>query len=199
MKQGIKNNLLKRQMHGAVLVALSALIIAAIFGFHRERFYSVSEIPFGYSCEDCIAVEIDGNIKEKGIYFFRKGWRLSHLLTFLHFNWTSLKSASSNTDPSSLLLYDGIKIIVKQRQNERPLIEIGGMAASTRLALNRPLDLNRVSLEDLILVPGIGEKTALKILEARNKEGKFRQLEDLMKIKGIKEKRLEKLRPYLYV
>ena len=66
------------------------------------------------------------------------------------------------------------------------------MSADKRLALGIPIDLNRSSLEDLVLVPGIGEKTAAKIVEERGLNGTFGNLEELMRVKGIKEKRLEK-------
>jgi len=198
MKQGCAINLKERQLHGAVLVALSALLIPAILCFYRVHFPPVPVIPFGdSSCKNCIAVEVDGYVEDRGIYFIPKGQKLSDLLTILSIGPASLKGESSNPD-LAMPLYDGIKITVR-RKNEGLRIVIGGMTASTRLALSRPVDVNSGSLEDLILVPGIGEKTALKIVEARQREGKFRKLGDLMKIKGIKEKRLEKLRPYLYV
>ncbi len=73
------------------------------------------------------------------------------------------------------------------------------MAADKRLALGIPIDLNRSSLEDLVLVPGIGEKTAEKIVEERRLNGTFGKLEELMRVKGIKEKRLERLRRYLCI
>ena len=73
------------------------------------------------------------------------------------------------------------------------------MSADKRLALGIPIDLNRSSLEDLVLVPGIGEKTAEKIVEERRLNGMFGTLEELMRVKGIKEKRLEKLRRYLCI
>jgi competence protein ComEA len=73
------------------------------------------------------------------------------------------------------------------------------MAADKRLALGIAIDVNRATLEELVLVPGIGEKTAGKIVEERGLNGKFSRLEELMRVKGIKEKRLEKLRRYLCV
>jgi competence protein ComEA len=48
-------------------------------------------------------------------------------------------------------------------------------------------------------VPGIGEKTAEKILDQRNVNGTFGKLDELTLVKGIKEKRLEKLRRYLCI
>jgi competence protein ComEA len=80
-----------------------------------------------------------------------------------------------------------------------PGISVGPMSAEKRLALGIPIDVNRSSLEELVLVPGIGEKTAEKILDQRNVNGTFRKLDELMLVKGIKEKRLEKLRRYLCI
>jgi competence protein ComEA len=199
MKQDGGTKLKERQLKGAVLVALCALVIPVILCVYREHYPAVAVIPFGNSsCKDCVAVEVQGKIKGRGIYFIPKGQRLSDLLNLLRFDAASLKSESSNPDPG-MPLHDGIKITVVNRKVGGHEVGIGGMSASTRLALGRPVEVNSASLEDLILVPGIGEKTALKIVETRQREGKFRRLEDLMKIKGIKEKRLEKMRPFISV
>jgi DNA uptake protein ComE-like DNA-binding protein len=51
----------------------------------------------------------------------------------------------------------------------------------------------------LLLVKGIGEATAKKILDLRGNLGQFRNIEQLMEIKGIKENKLAEIRKYLYV
>ena len=48
-------------------------------------------------------------------------------------------------------------------------------------------------------IPGIGEVTAQRIVEFREKHGPFGRVEDLLKVKGIGEKSFEKLRPYVKV
>lgn len=73
------------------------------------------------------------------------------------------------------------------------------MAAATRLAIGVPLDVNSATREDLVLVPGIGEKTAEDLVRFREREGGIRTIEELLQIPGIKEKRLAALRPYLAV
>jgi competence protein ComEA len=70
---------------------------------------------------------------------------------------------------------------------------------SRKLALGMPIDLNRSTEEELLLVPGIGEVTAKKILELKSKKISFTKIEEMMEIKGIKEKKLARLRLYLYV
>jgi competence ComEA-like helix-hairpin-helix protein len=57
--------------------------------------------------------------------------------------------------------------------------------------------LNTATVEDLESLPGVGESKAQKIVELRTKLGKFTRLEELYRIKGIKHKLLEKLRPHL--
>lgn len=62
-----------------------------------------------------------------------------------------------------------------------------------------PIDVNRASAADLERVPGIGPATAQRIIEWREQHGPFERLEDLLNVRGIGEKTLEKLRPYLTV
>jgi len=62
-----------------------------------------------------------------------------------------------------------------------------------------PIDLNLVTKEELMGITGIGEKTALKIINYRTEKGGFTSINDLLNIGGIAEKTLEKLKKYLYV
>jgi competence ComEA-like helix-hairpin-helix protein len=59
------------------------------------------------------------------------------------------------------------------------------------------IDLNRADAASLMRVPGIGAKTAEAILAWRRAHGPFRDLRDLLNIKGIGEKKLEKLGPHI--
>ena len=63
----------------------------------------------------------------------------------------------------------------------------------------KPLDLNKATLEELQKLPGIGPVTAKAIVRFREKSGPFRRLEDLLAIRGITKRKLETLRPYLFV
>jgi competence protein ComEA len=63
----------------------------------------------------------------------------------------------------------------------------------------QPLDLNTATAEQLQKLPGIGPKTASAIVRFREKSGPFRRVEDLLAIRGITKKKLEKLRPLVTV
>ena len=59
--------------------------------------------------------------------------------------------------------------------------------------------LNTATAEELLALPGMGEKTAERILAYRDAYGKFVTVEQLLDVDGIGEGLLEKLRPYVYV
>jgi competence ComEA-like helix-hairpin-helix protein len=69
--------------------------------------------------------------------------------------------------------------------------------ATTKKPPLKPVNLNSATSEELQQVPGIGPATAEKILQMRKSYGAFKSVDDLMAIRGIGKKRLEKMRRYL--
>ncbi len=58
-----------------------------------------------------------------------------------------------------------------------------------------PININTADRATLQLLPGIGETYAKRIIEYREQNGGFDTVEELLNIKGIGERRLERLRP----
>lgn len=65
--------------------------------------------------------------------------------------------------------------------------------------LSGQVNINTASEEQLISLPGIGEKLARRIIEYRESHGAFATVEDLMNVSGIGEKKLEALLDYITV
>ncbi len=61
------------------------------------------------------------------------------------------------------------------------------------------ININKASKEELKSIPGIGDGIAGKILDYREKNGKFSCIEDIMKVSGIKEKLFAKIKDYITV
>lgn len=61
------------------------------------------------------------------------------------------------------------------------------------------VNVNTATEEELQQLPGVGPSTAAKIVEDRAKNGPFASVDDLMRVSGIGEKKLERLRAQAYV
>lgn len=61
------------------------------------------------------------------------------------------------------------------------------------------IDLNTATLQQLQLLPGIGETMAQRILDHREEIGSFTDIRELMDISGIGEKKFEQIAPYVKV
>lgn len=72
-------------------------------------------------------------------------------------------------------------------------------ASATKKPPPAPININTANSEQLQEVPGIGPATAEKILQMRKSYGAFKSVDDLLSIKGIGKKRLDKMRKYLTV
>lgn len=66
--------------------------------------------------------------------------------------------------------------------------------ADTTVAADVRVDLNTAEAWELELLPGIGPKLALRIIEYRDRHGPFRSPDDLLKVNGIGPKKLAAIR-----
>ena len=74
------------------------------------------------------------------------------------------------------------------------------LTAMPALAADAPqgvVNVNTATAAQLQAIPGVGPSLAARIVEHREKNGTFKQAEDLMLVRGIGEKSFAKLRPYL--
>lgn len=62
-----------------------------------------------------------------------------------------------------------------------------------------PVILNTATAEDLRRLPGVGPKRAEAILALRSRLGRFRSIDELMRVKGLGRKTLQRLRPLLRI
>ena len=77
-----------------------------------------------------------------------------------------------------------------------PVVVAAGPDAKQEVA---PVDVNTASVEQLMSVPGIGQVVAQRIVEFREKNGPYKSVDDLLKVQGIGEKSLAKLRDRISV
>jgi competence protein ComEA len=61
------------------------------------------------------------------------------------------------------------------------------------------INLNSANAEQLQTLPGVGPATAKNILDYRAKVGKFNKIEEIINVKGIGEKKFQKIKDRLIV
>jgi competence protein ComEA len=76
------------------------------------------------------------------------------------------------------------------QQNARP---------DTKATVTAPIDLNSATAAQLETLPGIGPKTAERIIQYREKNGGFKKIEELMNVRGVGEKSFLKLKALIVV
>lgn len=59
------------------------------------------------------------------------------------------------------------------------------------------ININTADQQILTQIKGVGPSTAKKIVDYRKENGEFKSIDELIKVKGIGEKSLAKMRPYL--
>lgn len=63
----------------------------------------------------------------------------------------------------------------------------------------KKININTASLADLQQLPRVGPKIAQRIIDFRTEHGKFKKVEEIMKVKGIGEKTFERLKELITV
>lgn len=176
------------KIKGLIAVCLMLAVIPFIsFFFHSFTKYKTP--VFTNQCNDCLAIEIVDGGQSTGVYFVAPGTTVNRLL----------KSASVEKQAKNdFRLKAGMKLVIDPVLKNKDIV-VTEMTAAGRLSLGLPIDINQATEDDLLLVKGIGQTTAQNILDLRKKINRFKDIKQLMEIRGIKEKRLAQIQKYLYV
>ena len=78
------------------------------------------------------------------------------------------------------------------------LVASPGLAAA-KAAPTDKVNINTATLEELTTLPGVGPTLAGRIVEYREKAGRFASVEELLNVKGIGERSFEKIAEWLTV
>jgi competence protein ComEA len=103
----------------------------------------------------------------------------------------------SNFSPLSVLLKQiDCELCDLSQLNPQMILKDGDIIVFSEVA-GLGISINQATLEELLVLPGIGETYAQRIIDYRNTHGYFQTIEDLMKVKGIKTHLFNKIKAYL--
>ena len=145
--------------------------------------------------QPAVIIEVLGAVDAPGIYFFSSPPSVVNVCAAAGVDQKVLNKAEKL---HGQLVSGGCSLLLEARDESLDYC-VKPMEAGKRLALGVPLDLNRVSADDLIALPGVGPETAAAIVEFRDRNGPFSAINQLDAVKGIGTKRLRELRKYLVV
>ncbi len=188
LTEGAEMSLLQRQNLGILVVLALSLIVYELSYWDAKHPAKANVLRYGIQTLNSIAVELQG-IKEPGIYFLDPGMTFQNVIDIAGARPSAHKNGFDSTELHSgdCFGFFGKGTFVKRE-----------MSTAVRLALGLPVDINRLSLDDLTLVPGIGESLAVQIIRLRVEHNGFSSLDELKEIRGIKDRKLNKLKGYLY-
>ncbi len=162
---------------------------------------NIFEITLPNSSRPTITVYMTGAVKNPGVYTISEGSRVIDLIEkagggLPDANWEAINLAA--------IVHDQEKIHLPSKKEPSdtatPRYIPSGKSSSHSLpenAKDRPssekVNINTATLQELMALPGIGKKTAEKIIRYRDENGPFQSPDDLKKVKGIGEKTFRKL------
>ena len=138
--------------------------------------------------EGVVVVHVDGAVGAPGVYALGGEPRVNDAIV-------AAGGLAEGADTS------GINLAARLSDGEKVHVPLVGEASQAGAepasdapgGSDGPVNLNTATVEELDELPGVGEATALAIVEDRERNGPFSSPEDLMRVSGIGEKKFEKL------
>lgn len=143
-----------------------------------------------------VYVDVDGAVVRPGVYRLKDGARVSQAIDaagglMAEADVTGLNRASKITD--------GQKIYVPTVGEQQAAAAVGGAESSAATtpgagSSSGLVNINTASAAELQTLSGIGPSMAQSIIDDRSKNGPFASVDDLMRVSGIGEKKLAKIK-----
>lgn len=147
-----------------------------------------------------VYVDVDGAVVRPGVYRLKDGARVSQAIDAAggltaEADVTGLNRASKITD--------GQKIYVPTVGEQQAAAAVGGAdsaaVASGVGSSSELVNINTASAAELQTLSGIGPSMAQSIIDERTQNGAFASVDDLMRVSGIGEKKLAKIKDCICV
>jgi len=205
---------LSRQEKIVFLIIISAILITFSWKLYSREKESITIVPTADIGESDIREEneiidkkiciihISGAVNQPGVYQLTEGERIIDAVKM-----AGGEMERANVDAVNLAahLYDGQKIVIpfilENKEDEVTLNVLANeeFRQHDYSSNSNLLNLNAVTSHQLETLPGIGPALAERILAYRKNHDLFRNIEDIMNVSGIGEKRFESIKEYITV
>ena len=159
----------------------------------RKASFSVNSSNISKN-DDRIGVYISGEVKNTGVYYLKKDSRITDLINIC--GGLTEEADVSKINPAQKL-NDSDKIIIPTKEENLNTESIEDTNESD-INVQEKININTATKDELTSLNGIGEATANKIINYRNKN-KFKEIEDIMNVPGIGEAKFNNIKDYICV
>lgn len=165
---------------------------------------------------DLVYVDIKGAVKKPGVYKINSDKKIIDVITMAgglmeNANTDNINLSKKVTDEMVIIIYTNeevknsnivdtvIKVIDKECvcpniQNDGCInTEINDSITN----VNKTININTATLEELMSINGLGEAKAKAIIKYREENGYFKIIDDLLNVSGIGEALFEKIKEYI--
>ena len=176
-----------------ILLALAATCVCILLA--KGRAYPTAtdsaafSVPYGNSF-----VMLSGDISSAGIFNCQSSATLGSVIFMTE---PDLLSRLSSKAPLLTTPVMGKHLHLTQTVGKPVEITMDNVTSTEKLALGLLLDINSMNVYDWEELPGIGPGIASAIVQNRQIYGDFRSLNDLMRVPGVGEKIFLRIHPYL--
>ena len=166
--------------------------------------------------DDLVYVDIKGAVKKPGVYKINSDKKIIDVITMAgglmeNANTDNINLSKKVTDEMVIIIYTNeevknsnivdtvIKVIDKECvcpniQNDGCInTEINDSITN----VNKTININTATLEELMSINGLGEAKAKAIIKYREENGYFKIIDDLLNVSGIGEALFEKIKEYI--
>ena len=183
-----------------ILIILFSLISNSV-SFNKDKnetentFDNENDIYNEYLDEKhTIYIHLDGAVKNRGLIELEEGDRLENAIKK---GGGLLDSADLRYVNLAMMLIDGEKIYIPSKDE---ITDINmGVPYVPDIQESNKININKASLEDLQKIPGVGPSTAKNIITFRDKNGRFKTVDEIKKVNGIGDSKFETMLEYIEI
>jgi competence protein ComEA len=161
---------------------------------------SVASLSASPTASSDVVVHVTGAVRRPGLVELPGGSRVNDAVSAAGGGTRKADLGSVNL---ARVLVDGEQIVVLRKGGPAaPRVSSGGVDTGGPGGVatsGQPLDLNSATLEQLDGLPGVGPVLAQRIIDWRNKHGRFSSVDELTDVSGIGERTLADLRALVRV
>ena len=145
-----------------------------------------------------IKVHIDGQIKNRGVVELEEG---SRLVDAIEKSGGLTEEADTSNINLADILQDGEKVYIYSKQEVEELKSIGKLneEIDNTTKKDNKININTATQAELEEITGIGPSLAQKIIEYRESNGKFKDIEELKNVYGIGDKKFESMKSQITI